>query len=155
VDTDSMLDWKVMITDAKKAHDNHCYDNAIELNKHALFLSKKHFDILFISNDPEKAVALVLISYLNMIDSYIAKNKFASAHILFEEIFYFLIDINKRLHKVSAQQTAIINAVKKLYIEWSLFLKQHSNSLEGNNEVWVKKLPTFITLLSNGSPVIH
>ncbi|MFT7372615.1 MAG: hypothetical protein ACI9T9_001302 [Oleiphilaceae bacterium] len=150
-----MLDWEVLITDAKKAHDNHCYDNAIELNNNALLLSKKHFDIIFISSDPEKAVVLVLISYLNMIDSYIAKNRLASVHTLFEEIFYFLTDINKRPHKVSAQQTAIINAVEKLYIEWSLFLKQYSKSLTGNNEVWTKKLPTFMSLLSNESPVIH
>lgn len=150
-----MLDWKVLITDAKKAHHNHSYDDAIELNKHALLLSKKHFDIIFISNDPEKAVALVLISYLNMIDSHIAKSRFISAHALFEEIFYFLTDINKRPNKLSLQQTAIINAVKKLYIEWSLFLTKHSKSLTGDNEVWVKKLPIFISLLSNESTQFH
>jgi hypothetical protein len=150
-----MLDWKVLIIDANKAHHNHCYDDAIELNKHALLLSKKHFDIIFISDDPEKAVALVLISYLNMIESHIAKSRFISAHALFEEIFYFLTDINKRPNKVSLQQTAIINAVKKLYIEWSLFLTKHSKSLTGDNVVWVKKLPIFISLLSNESTQFH
>jgi hypothetical protein len=150
-----MLDWKVLITDAKKAHHNHCYDDAIELNKHALLLSKKHFELIFSSSDPEKAVVLVLISYLNMIDSYIAKNRLASVHVLFEEIFYFLSDINKRPNKVSSQQTAIINAVKKLYIEWSLFLKQYAKSLTGNNEVWDKKLPALMSLLSNESTEIH
>ena len=150
-----MLDWKLLITDAKKAHHNHCYDDAIALNNHALMLSKKYFDNIFISNDPEKAVALVVISYLNIIDSHVAKNKFNSAQALFEDIFYFLRDINKRPNKCSAQKAAIINAVKKLYIEWSLFLKRHSVSLSRNNEVWIKKLPTFISLLSNEDGVIH
>lgn len=150
-----MQDWKALISNAKKAHHNHYYDDAIALNKHALLLSKKHFELIFISNDPEKAVVLVLISYLNMIDSYIAINRLDSAHTSFEEIFYFLSDINKRTHKESSQQTAIIIAVKKLYIEWSLFLKQYSKSLTGNNEVWVKKLPTFISLLSDESTEIH
>ncbi|MFT7490860.1 MAG: hypothetical protein ACI80S_000442 [Pseudohongiellaceae bacterium] len=150
-----MLDWKLLITDAKKAYYNYCYDDAIEVNNHALMLSKKHFDNIFISNDPEKAVALVVISYLNIIDSHVAKNKFTSAQILFEDIFYFLRDINKRPNKCSFQKAAIINAVKKLYVEWSLFLKYHSVSLSGNNEVWLKKLPTFISLLSNEDDVIH
>ncbi len=150
-----MLNWKVLINDAKKAHHNHYYDHAIELNKHALLLSKEHFELIFSSSDPEKAVVLVLISYFNMIDSHIAKNNLASAQTLFEEIFYFLSDINKRPNKVSSQQTAIINAVKKLYIEWSLFLKQYPKSLTVNNEVWVKKLPALISCLSNKNTQVH
>ena len=154
-DVNIMKNWKTLISEAKKAHHNHYYDDAIALNKHALLLSKRHFELIFISNDPGKAVVLVLICYLNIIDSHIAKNKFVTAHATFEEIFYFLSDINTRAHKGSSQQTAIVNAVKKLYIEWSLFLKQYSKSLTGNNEVWVKKLPTFISLLSNENTEIH
>jgi hypothetical protein len=155
VDADTMLDWKTLITDANEAHHNHCYDDAIELNRHALLLSKENFDAIFISNDPEKAVALVLISYLNMIDSHIAQSRFTSAQLSFENIFDFLVNINKRPNKADLQQVAIINAVQKLYIEWALFLKKHSKSLTGPNEVWLKKLPTFISVLSNQSTQFH
>ncbi|MGH1438612.1 MAG: hypothetical protein ACRBBR_00765 [Cellvibrionaceae bacterium] len=150
-----MNQWESLVDRAKKAHANHCYTDAIKLNEYALLLSKKEFDNTFSSADPEKAVVSVIVSYLNIIDSHIAENRFATAHSLFEDIVSFLSDINSKPKKRASQHLSVVNGVKKLYIEWSLFLKDHENKLPSVGSTWIKTLPNLISQLSDENISIH
>lgn len=147
-----MQKWKDLIQNSQKAYVENAYADAIRLNRSALLLSMRDFEKSFSSNDPDGAIASVLVCYFNIIDNYIAQNKSYTAETLFENIFNFLNSLINNSNNNKKQINAIAKGLKKLNMEWSLFCK--NNKINSENE-WVLKLKSLFSNLTNNNKTIH
>lgn len=150
-----MQEWEDVIQHAKKAYNEHSYTDAIRLNQSALLISKRKFEHLFMVDHQEKAVASILISYFNMIDSYKAQNSFNIAENLFEDIFDFLYELSSRPSHNDKQLSAIMSGFRQLNIEWSLYIKNHSLCLNKDKRNWTTKIPSLLSYPSKSNENIH
>lgn len=101
--------WKELTLRGKKLFHQQQYQKAITQHWEALDYATHCFPDFF-QKAPENATAMVLVSYLNLIDSYEATQQRLRCEELFNQSYSFFDKLNLNQYP-EAQQTAVLRTV--------------------------------------------
>ncbi len=124
-----MKQWETITLMAIDAYQEGAMHDAITQHRQALVVGKEHFATTF-SNSADKAVAIVIVSHLNLIDIYISLNDYMTAQLMYESASDYLMEISLTPDKSNAQDVAIYRGAQKLKLEWARFLKHYGKSIQ-------------------------
>ncbi len=116
---------------AKQRYQDRNYQQAIDLNLEAIVIAQKSFAQTFIV-DPNKAIAMVLVSHFSLIDGYEAQADFLTARQCFESAADFLLAVKADYPLNEAQKQSLIQGAQKLKHEWATFYRNHNQTLMGS-----------------------
>jgi hypothetical protein len=120
----AMQRWENIILRAQQAYSEKAYAEAITFNRFALSISEMEFEENFNGDDPDKAVSAILVSYLNMMDAYIAIENYMAAVSSFEHAIAFIKITIATADKNPSQTKAVNNGMQYLSREWKAFMHQ-------------------------------
>lgn len=119
-----MKRWENIIIRGQQAYSEKAYSEAITFNRFALSISEMEFEKNFDGEDPNKAVTAILVSYVNMIDAYIAIENYMAAVSSFEHAIAFIKVTIATAEKNHSQIKAVNNGMRYLIREWKTFIQQ-------------------------------
>lgn len=123
-----MLNWKYLTNEANKAYSNDAFFDAIELNQQALMQAEISFNYQF-AHDPETAVAAMIVSTLNLADSYTAVRDFNATGIEYQKAINFLQTTIIRPDIDEQKKDLILRTANQVRLEWEGFNKRYKQSV--------------------------
>lgn len=149
-----MKEWERVMREAKQAFNDKVFSAALFLNKQALDLAKECFNE-HVSEDPEGAVAAVMVSHFSLADSYIQIRDFQQAFDTYQLCFDFVQVISDTPEQSKGMEVAISHAVSHLQKEWYLFIKHHKDKLELMESSLTNDFQHHLHTLTNAPHVVH
>jgi len=123
-----MLNWKYLTSEANKAYSNDAFFDAIELNQQALMQAEISFNSQF-EKDPESAVAAMIVSILNLADSFTAVGDFNATGIEYQKAINFLQTTIIRPDINEQKKDLILRTANQVRLEWEGFNKRYKQSV--------------------------
>ena len=118
-----MSQWEIQTRKAREAFKNKSYLLSVRLGRECLALAFEQFDDVF-ADQPDRAVAAVIVSYSNLIDNLEAVQDLQGACNQFEHAFDFIKD-HSAIASDEVESAAVLNGALQLRKEWLIFVNKH------------------------------
>jgi hypothetical protein len=124
-----MQEWETLMGQAKSGYQESAYELAIQLNRSALTLARDKFDGLF-SQDPDKALASMLVSHFSLTDGLLAKADYEAARYQLITASDFLFSVVQRAGNMTEnERLALLRGLQRLRFECLHFAQQIAKQL--------------------------
>lgn len=126
--------WEELSKAAQTAYHAQKYKESIFLNRCCLSIALEQFDTGF-TEDPNKALAAILVSYFNLSDGYSRLKDIKNALSQLEKVSFFLRDVKDNQLLTEKKHDAFLHAERRYYLEYKLFIKEHKFELNNNSSL--------------------
>lgn len=154
-----MFLWQELMREGKNAFHKSAYALAIDCNLKARSLAETIFTKNF-ADDPERALAMVLVSSFSLMDSYEAMGDFQESKSQLDNAVDFLLRVHNQTQSNNnpineAQQLALIQAAHKLKQEWGRFIQHWQHEYPRLNTETFNLPPAKLSKLLNHNNAFH